>query len=465
MPNRKRIIVVSNRGPLRSVKAGAKRRWERSAGGLVTALDPLLRDRPRSVWVSSQESEDDASIEVSVPDLGYRSEAVHLSRATQAGFYEGVSNAVLWPVMHSFQPTIRIGEAPWAQYVAANRAFAEVVLETARDDDLVWVHDYHLMLLPGMLRAARPHLRIGWFCHIPWPSADLFSVIPWRRQILEGLLGADLIGLHTGAYVDNLLACVARLTDREIVDGTATSRSTPAHATRVVAAPIGIPVEEHESIAADPTVVQQSHELRRSVGHRRILLGVDRLDYTKGIPERLLAYERLLRRERLARSRCVFVQIMVPSRTDVEAYASLKQEVDRLVGSINGRYGTTGQVPIHYIYRNLDRPTLFAHYRAADVALVTPLRDGMNLVALEYVASRFDDTGALVLSEFAGAAGYLKDALIVNPHDVAGFGDVIETALSLDLEGQARRMVPLRAAVRSLDVHRWADGYLRQLES
>jgi alpha,alpha-trehalose-phosphate synthase [UDP-forming] len=459
---KRRLVVVANRGPLRSEVSGGRRRWVRSAGGLVAALDPVLRQRG-GVWVSAEEAEPHSEVPVEGPELDYDTRAVSLSRTRQQGFYLGVSNAVLWPLLHSFPPTARVGEAPWDDYVHANRAFVDEVLASSTQRDLVWIQDYHLMLMPGMLRRKRGKARIGWFCHVPWPNPDLFEILPWRREILEGLLGADIVGFHTDVYAQNFLECVERLTDL----GVDHARRTVRHGdriTRAVAAPIGIPVEEIQAIAADPEVNRQAEELRRLVGGRRIILGVDRLDYTKGIPERILGWERVLRARRAARNELVLVQIMVPSRTAVQAYAALKDEVDRLVGHVNGRFGSTGRVPIHYLYRNLDQRTLFAHYRAADVALVTPLRDGMNLVAQEYVASRVDDDGALVLSEFAGAAEYLHEAVLVNPYDIGGLAAGLEEALGLPRRELKRRMRAMRGEVARLDVHRWADGFIQSVE-
>lgn len=428
----------------------------------MTALDPMLRARG-GVWVSAQESDAHSEIPVEGPELDYDTRAVRLSRQRQQAFYSGVSNAILWPLLHSFPTTTRVGEAPWEEYVRGNRAFVEEVIAASGPRDVIWVHDYHLMLMPAMLRRKRKKARIGWFCHVPWPSPDLFEILPWRRDVIDGLLGADVLGFHTEVYAQNFLECVERLTDV----GVDHARRIVRHhdrTTRVIAAPIGIPVEQLTSLAADPEVRNRAEELKRRVGGRRILLGVDRLDYTKGIPERILAYERFLRASRSARTDFVLVQVMVPSRTAVEAYAALKAEIDRMVGSVNGRFAATGNVPIHYLYRNLDPTTLFAHYRAADLALVTPLRDGMNLVAQEYVASRVDEDGALVLSEFAGAAEYLREAFLVNPYDIGAIAAAVKTALSLDRRKLKQRMRSMRAEVLRLDVHHWADGYLSALE-
>lgn len=457
----RKLVVVSNRGPYRSVTSGGKRRWIRSAGGLVAALDPVLRAR-RGVWVSAEEAEDHSGHEKQ-PDIEYHLATVEITRADNRGFYQGVSNALLWPLLHSFPPTIRVAEAPWGKYASANRAFADVTLEAATEDDLVWVHDYHLMLVPQMLRDAWARARIGWFCHVPWPSPDLFAILPWRGEILRGLLGADLLGFHTEGYARNFLECVERLSDCTVDYDRGLVRCGRREV-RVITAPIGIDVERLDTLARDPWIEDEAARLRHLVHDRRIVLGVDRLDYTKGIPERILAWERFLRDDRAARNKYALVQVMVPSREDVRAYAELKDEVDRLVGDINGRYSSTGQVAIHYLYRNLDQRTLLAHYAAADVALVTPLRDGMNLVAMEYVATRTREDGVLILSELAGVANYLHGALVVNPYDIGAIRDAIAQALEMPLDGMRQRMHRMRDEIRRLDVHRWADGYLRELE-
>ena len=457
MARARKIVVVSNRGPYR--REGE--RWVRSAGGLVAALHPMLTERGGS-WVSAKHAQDFGTVEEE-PDVGYELADVRISQELQEGFYMGVSNAILWPLLHSFPATMHVSDAPWDAYVNANERFAQVTAEASSDDDLVWIQDYHLMLVPGMLRAERPRSRIGWFCHVPWPPWSLFGILPWRGELLEGLLGADVIGFHTREYVDHFLDSVDRYTDHSVDRVRGTVR-LERRTVRVLPAPIGISVDRLQALSASEGVVEEMRDIRQRLGERRVLLGVDRLDYTKGIPERMRAFGRLLDEDPSLRERLVFLQIMVPSRTDVAAYAELKEQIDQLVGEINGRHGVTGVVPMQYFYRNFGQRSLFAHYRAADVALVTPLRDGMNLVAHEYVISRQDGDGVLVLSEFAGAAGYLGDALQVNPYDIDGIGKAIRTALAMSPEEQGRRMRSLRSEVEALDVHRWADDYLTALE-
>jgi alpha,alpha-trehalose-phosphate synthase [UDP-forming] len=456
----RKLVVVSNRGPYRHEASRGRERWVRAAGGLVTALDPVLQKRG-GVWVSAKPAKDFDSVTVPAPHLAYDLAHISIKRVDQRGFYEGVSNAVLWPLLHGFEPTIQVGEAPWSSYVGANQAFADTTLSTSGPSDLVWVQDYHLMLVPGMLRAKRSKARIGWFCHIPWPPPDTFSILPWREQLLEGLLGADILGFHLPEYAEHFRQCVERFTEHRVSRGTIQYRGRKV---KTIAAPIGIPVDELHALAIDPDVGREVDRIRQSMANRQLILGVDRLDYTKGIPERLAAFERLLRRDKGARKRYALIQVMVPSRTDVKAYADLKEEIDRMVGDINGRYTETGRVPIHYLYRNLSQRALFAHYRAADVALVTPLRDGMNLVAHEYAAARTDEDGVLILSEFAGAAKHLKGALLVNPYDVDSTTGAIRRALTMKTSEKRKRMRSLRAEVMRLDVHHWADGYLEALE-
>ena len=341
-------------------------------------------------------------------------------------------------------------------------AFADTALSTSSSGDLFWIQDYHLMLVPGILRSKRPKSRVGWFCHIPWPPPDTFSILPWREEILEGLLGADVLGFHLPEYAEHFRECVERFTGCRVGrNGTIQYRSRKV---RTIAAPIGIPVDELQALAIDPDVGREVERIKQMMGNRKLILGVDRLDYTKGIPDRLAAFERLLKKDKAAAGKYALIQVMVPSRTDVKAYADLKEEIDRMVGDINGRFADTGCVPIHYLYRNLSQRALFAHYRAADVALVTPLRDGMNLVAHEYAAARTDDDGVLVLSEFAGAAKYLKGAMLVNPYDVESTASAIHRALTMRASEKKKRMRALRSAVMSLDVHRWAEQYLSALE-
>lgn len=448
------LIVLSNRGPQRWIEG----RWVDSAGGLVTALEPVLRRRG-GVWISTAES--DAAPEP--PAAGYRPLLVRIPDERRDRFYSGLANGVLWPALHGFPTIAEIADAPWADYEAVNAEFARVATTVARPRDLVWVHDYHLMTTPLELRVRSPGLRIGWFNHVPWPDADHFAVLPWRRRILDGLLGADVIGFHTAAYASHFLDCAERMAEVR-VDRSRGLLEQARGRTRVLVAPIGIPVKAVEALATSDEVRHREAVIRRAVGGRRIILGVDRLDYTKGIVERLAAYGRMLEQNPALIDEVVLVQIIVPSREDVPAYARLKDDIDRSVGQLNGRFARTGRVAIHYLYRSVDPAELYAHYRASDVALITPLRDGMNLVAQEYVAARTQGDGALVLSEFAGAAERLSRAYVVNPHDVDAIVSQLDRALHDPIEKRRQRMADLRATVHALDVEQWANHFLEALE-
>ncbi|MAC25784.1 MAG: trehalose-6-phosphate synthase [Myxococcales bacterium] len=457
MARARKLVVVSNRGPYR--REGG--RWIRSAGGLVAALHPMLVGRG-GVWVSAKQAKDFDTVQGG-PEVEYELASVRISPKLQRAFYLDISNAIIWPLLHSFPTTMAVADAPWDRYVKANELFADVTFEASKPRDLVWIHDYHLMLVPGMLRERRKRARIGWFCHVPWPPAQLFGILPWRADVLEGLLGADVLGFHTQQYVDHFLDCVDQYTDHH-VDRSRGTVKLGRRIVRCLAAPIGIPVQQLQELAAHEDVVAELARIRKKVDGRRVILGVDRLDYTKGIPERMRAFDRFLSKNADAREEVVMVQIMVPSRTDVQAYKDLKDEIDRLVGDINGRHASTGRIPLQYFFRGFDQKALFAHYRAADVALVTPLRDGMNLVAHEYVASRIDLDGVIVLSEFAGAAGFMHEAVQVNPYDVDAIASAIGEALSMPKAEQKKRMKALRSEVLELDVHRWADDFLSALE-
>jgi trehalose 6-phosphate synthase len=377
-------------------------------------------------------------------------------------YYEGQSNATIWPLFHDAveQP---IHHRVWREaYEAVNRRFAEATAALAAPSATVWVHDYQLMLVPAMLRGLRPDLVIGFFLHIPFPPVELFMQLPRRTDLLHGLLGADLVGFQRPLGAQNFLQLGRLLLglqpeeDRVVYEGrTVTARAFP----------ISIDVEEIEQLATDPAVRAQSRRLRQDLGvERRLLLGVDRLDYTKGIEQRLKAYHELLAEGSLSAEDVALVQVATPSRLRVAQYQQVRERVERLVGRINGEFGDVGRAPVHYLFQSRSREELVAMYLAADVMLVTPLRDGMNLVAKEYVAARTDEGGSLVLSEFTGAAAELQDAFLVNPHDVEDLKRGICAALRPTPEDRASRMRAMRATVRSHTVQQWAREVLDALE-
>jgi trehalose 6-phosphate synthase/phosphatase len=386
--------------------------------------------------------------------------SVPLTADQIARYYEGYSNGVLWPLFHYLLDQIPLEVRDWTAYVEVNEQFAGLVSSHYQPGDLIWVHDYQLLLLPELLRRRLPDARIGFFLHIPFPSEELFRTIPQRTRLLRGLLGADLVGFHTPAYLRHFGASLiqilgltvdidrVQLWDREV---------------RLGVFPMGVDAESFNARAEEPGIEAEVRALKD--GDLQLLVGVDRLDYTKGIPRRLLAYERMLETHPELREGVRLVQVAVPSRTNVEAYQEFRSQVDELVGRINGAFGTPRWVPVHYIYRGISESELVALYRAADVMLVTPLRDGMNLVAKEFIASRTDGDGVLVLSEFAGASWELPEAIQVNPYDVEATAESFYRALAMEEDERRARLAPLRARVHAYDVHRWAATFLEQLES
>jgi trehalose 6-phosphate synthase/phosphatase len=461
-----RLIVASHRLPvtLRNDRSGP--RFEPSAGGLATAMRGE-HARRGGLWVGwpgefgALSSADRAKCEADLEERGLA--AVDVPASELSRYYDGFSNGVLWPLLHYLLDKVRLdAHGEWEAYRRVNERFADAICEHYREGDTIWVHDYQLMLLPRMLRELLPSASIGFFLHVPFPSPDVFAILPWREEVLTGLLGADLVGFHTEGYRDNFAGAVSAVLGlpkrSAYADWEGRRVSFERH-------PIGIDINEFEALAARPKVVAAANSLKGRVGAKTILLGVDRLDYTKGLLRRLLAIDRLLERRPELRERIHVVQIAVPSREKVDAYAKLRREVNEAVGRINAQHGTATSGPVQLLYRSVSSEDLSALYRAADVMLVTPLRDGMNLVAKEYVASRIDGDGVLVLSEFAGAAAELSDALLVNPYDIGALSEAIERAVQLE-EGERRwRMARLREALGSSRVDLWASGYLQSLET
>jgi trehalose 6-phosphate synthase/phosphatase len=463
--NERRLIIVSNRLPVTVRSEHGHLRITPSSGGLATALGRVhyLRQGEWHGWpgdLSRATTADRRVIGSQLAAIGCV--AVHLTAAEVAHFYDGFSNGVLWPLLHYQIDKVRLdAEHDWTVYREVNQRFAERIAERLEPSDLVWVHDYQLMLVPSMIRELCPRARIGFFLHVPFPASEVFGILPWRNELVNGLLGADLVSFHTPGYRRNFCDAVARTTGSKIVAG---SILHGGRSTRTASHPIGIAFSEFDSGARAPDILEEAAHLRDGARGRKIILGVDRLDYTKGILRRLLAVERLLERSPALREKILFVQLAVPSREKVDSYAELRKQVNELVGRINSQYGSPTSAPIQLLYRSISREHLLALYRAADVMLVTPLRDGMNLVAKEYVAARSDEQGVLVLSEFAGAATELHEAICVNPYDLGMVAHSIKVALSMPPEEQRARMVSLRERVRTGCVERWVDDFLRDLE-
>ncbi|MBK9178432.1 MAG: trehalose-6-phosphate synthase [Acidimicrobiales bacterium] len=444
------LVVVANRLPVTRDAGGT---WAASPGGLVRALLPVAQ-RAGGAWVGWPGTTD-AAAPPRVAE-GVRLVQVALDTDDVHGFYDGFANTTLWPLYHDATRASEFDQASWDAYVRVNRRFAQITARTAAPGATVWVHDYHLQLVPELLREARPDLHLAFFLHIPFPPVELFARLPWRNEILAGLLAADVIGVQTELAARNLIEAARYLTGARPAPG---GLVVGGRRVRVEARPVSIDTAAFDELARRPAVEAEAAELRRRLGNpRRLLLGVDRLDYTKGIARRLEAFEAL--RARPGNEGCVFVQVAVPSRSRLAHYADERAHVEYLVGRINGEHGELGSPAVHYVHRNLATEDLVALYRAADVMVVTPWRDGMNLVAKEYVASRVDERGVLVLSEFAGAAGQLADALLVNPHHTDELTGALQTAVTMSARESGSRMRRLRRVVAEFDAHRWAASVL-----
>ncbi|MBU4216052.1 MAG: trehalose-6-phosphate synthase [Actinobacteria bacterium] len=460
------LVVVANRLPVdASVGPDGVVSWDRSPGGLVTALTPLTSQHD-GAWVGWSGTPDLALDQFEAE--GTQLVPVELSAQDVESYYEGFSNDTLWPLYHDVIVQPSFHRSWWDAYQRVNQRFADAAAAVAAPGGVVWVHDYQLQLVPAMLRALRPDLRIGFFLHIPFPATELFAQLPWRRQVIEGLLGADLIGFQRAGGASNFLQAVRRYTGaatRGPVVLDVPSDGAPRRV-RVGTFPISIDSAQFDALARTPCVQERARQVRAELGNPDVLLlGVDRLDYTKGIRHRLQAYGEMLAEGRLSPDGTTLVQVATPSRENVGAYAQLRDEVDQIVGRLNGDHGTVGHSPVQYLHQSFDAAGMAALYLAADVMLVTALRDGMNLVAKEYVAARSDESGVLVLSEFTGAADELTSALLVNPHDIDGLKDAIATAVRMDPKHMRKRMRKLRRRVLQHDVHAWSSQFLDALAS
>lgn len=462
------FVVVANRLPVDLEKLpDGSTRWKRSPGGLVTALEPVLRSN-RGAWVGWA-GVPDVDVDPIVED-GLELYPVPLSAQEVADYYEGFSNATLWPLYHDVIVRPVYNRAWWSAYVQVNRRFAEETAKVAAEGATVWVQDYQLQLVPKMLRMLRPDLTIGFFLHIPFPPVELFMQMPWRTEIVEGLLGADLIGFHLPGGAQNFLYLARRLAGQPTSRGTVGVRSKMGvvqvgfRTVRVGAFPISIDSAGLDEHSRRRSVRERAAQIRAELGSpKHVLLGVDRLDYTKGIDIRLNALEELLDEGRIDPADTVMVQLATPSRERVESYIQMRGDIERQVGRINGEFARVGYPVVHYLHRPIAREELIAFFVAADVMLVTPLRDGMNLVAKEYVACHSGLNGTLVLSEFTGAAAELRQSYLCNPHDLDSVKDSIVSALTDDRETRRRRMRALRRQVLAHDVDRWARAFLDAL--
>jgi trehalose 6-phosphate synthase/phosphatase len=462
--NQSRLLIVSNRLPVSVAKRRGRLRFESSVGGLVTALGAFYKSRP-SLWIGwpgieleklSGEERKEVQARLASEDC----RPVFLLQRDIEDYYHGFCNKTIWPLFHYFPEYTVYSTAFWQAYRRVNRLFAEAVASVARPGDIIWVQDYHLMLLPELIREKLPEVTVGFFLHIPFPSSEIFRLLPWRRQLLEGLLGAELVGFHTYDYVRHFLNSVHSLLGYESFMG----QITAAHRiTKADVFPLGIDYQLFHRTARGSAVRSQAGQFREKLGNRKIVLSIDRLDYTKGIPQRLEAFDLFLERHPEQREKLVLVMVVVPSRIRVEQYAQLKKQVDGLVGEINGKYGSIGWTPIWYLYRSLTFDSLVALYNLADIALITPIRDGMNLIAKEYIASKTDGRGVLIISETAGAAKELGEAILVNVNNPDEIVRALEQALAMPKSEQRERNRIMQQRLKRYHVGRWADEFIDRL--
>lgn len=466
------LFAVSNREPYRHVRRNGRIECVVPPSGLVTALEPVLR-ASGGLWVAQASGGADMEVVdargcVGVPpeDPSYTLKRITLSPEDNRGFYEGFSNEGLWPLCHIAHTRPIFRQEDWEAYERANRRFADAVLEEIGEDKspLVLIQDYHFALLPRMLRRAKPDARIALFWHIPWPNPEIFGICPWKEAVLDGLLGADILGFHLRAYCMNFVGAVDRFLQSRIVrDRVEVVRA--GHSTQIRPYPIGIAFTDRLDARERKSAAELKAEIFAEHGVRAEFLGVgvDRLDYTKGILERFWAIERFLKENPSYVGRFTFVELGAPSRSQIQSYSAFAQELDDTVSRINGRFATADWRPIVFLKDQHDQPTLQRYYRAAELCLVTSLHDGMNLVAMEYVASRSDIDGVLVLSRFAGAAEDLTDALLINPYDIAETTQAVRTALEMTPEERRRRMTRMRQQIKEHNVFKWAGDLIDDL--
>jgi trehalose 6-phosphate synthase len=472
MSAQKKLMIVSNRLPCVVENINGRMRLAPASGGLITALTSVLKNK-ETIWIGwpgpDAEEQETAALIQGASLENCRFVPVFLSSVEQTKFYYGFSNEILWPLFHDLQSRCNFDPCYWGIYRRANKKYAAAVSEHVHETDYVWVHDYHLMLIAEELRTLGVSQTLAYFHHIPFPSPDIFAKLPWRSDLLRAMLRFDVLGFQTGRDLRNFVRCFRRFLPGEARINSRGKWVTFESNNGLVTAgafPISIDFQEFSTRASSAEVTGVAVALRQNINANHCLLGVDRLDYTKGIPERLRAFELLLEQSRELHRKVTLVQVVVPSREDIPKYQELKQEVERLVTSINGRFTRDGWVPIHYVYRRLNRDELLAHYKAADIALVTPLKDGMNLVAKEFCAAQNGNEGVLIVSEFAGAAQQLKaGALVVNPNDLEGVANAIRRAIMFSRAERLCRMRAMRRSIAKENVSAWAEAFCDAVSS
>lgn len=460
----RRLLVVANRLPVNAARRGAELRFLASPGGLAVGLSSLP-ESCKKLWigwpgVTNEKLKADERYQISKKLAAESCHPVFLSRRQMEGYYQGFCNETIWPLFHYFPRRAVYEVRFWKVYKQVNEAFCDEVMKIVRPGDGIWVHDYQLMLLPRLLRERLPDSEISFFLHIPWPSFELFRLLPWREEILNGLLGADLIGFHTYDYVRHFLSSVSRIAGLEHTLGNV---NVANRVVKVDAFPMGIDYEKYSRAIENTAVEKEASKIKRKLGDRKIVLSIDRLDYSKGIIERLEAFDLFLSENPEYRGKVTLIMVAVPTRTGVEDYKKLRNRLEQLVGRVNGAYGTMGYIPVWYLYRSLPFEELTALYHVSDVALVTPLRDGMNLIAKEYIAAKAGNPGVLVISEMTGAAREMGEALVVNSCDKAAIVGALKKALEMPPLEQLERNRVIQERLSRYDISRWSEDFLVSL--
>ena len=457
-----KLIIVSNRLPVKLQEKEGELQFKTSEGGLATGLGSIYKEGD-NLWIGwpgkvVEEAEKQQHV---ITELQKESMfPVFLSDAEIKEYYEGFSNETLWPTFHYFSQYAVYDQQFWDTYVSVNQKFCDEVVKHAKPDDTIWVHDYQLLLLPSMLREKVPDCTIGYFQHIPFPSYEVFRLLPWRKELLEGMLGSDLVGFHTYDDMRHFLSSVNRLIGYGSMHGWI---NTGTRSLLVDSFPMGIDYDKYAQTAISEEVAKRERIYRNNLKAEKLIISIDRLDYSKGIPQRLDAFEKFLEKYPEFHEKVTLVMLVVPSRDEVEKYKELKEEVDEMVGRINGKYSHIDWNPIQYFYRSYPLETLSAFYRMADVALVTPMRDGMNLVCKEYVASKHDQTGVLILSEMAGASKELSDAILINPNDIHQMVEALYQALTMPVEEQKLHMSSMQETIKRYNIHHWVSMFMDRL--
>jgi len=458
-----KTIIVSNRLPIRVTKENGHLHFKASEGGLATGLGSIYKSG-NNLWIGWPGLLINQGIERINVTEKLKAENMHpvfLTKDEIKNYYEGFSNETLWPIFHYFSQYSEYNETYWEYYVKVNQKFCDEAVSFVEPGDILWIHDYQLLLLPEMIRSKFPDLSIGFFLHIPFPSYEMFRLLPWRRELLNGMLGSDLVGFHTYDDMRHFMSSVSRLAGYGYTTGQV---NKPDRKVFVDAFPMGIDYQKYAEAASSPETIEREIRYRTSLGDQQLILSIDRLDYSKGIPQRLKAFERFLYKYPEFKEKVSLVMLVVPSRDKVTKYQELKEEVDLLVGRINGQFGRIDWTPIHYFYRSLPLEALSGFYRMAHVALVTPMRDGMNLVCKEFIASKLNKKGVLILSEMCGASKELSEAILINPNDINAMVQALYTALTMPEEEQIAHIDVMQKSLQRYNIHHWVNMFMERLE-